>query len=76
MSAAIFRSNDKTIVNFMSICVSKPVFLTKSRVGQILTIVDFRHVTIYDFRPALWLGCLGQAARLGWADQARLGGGD
>ena len=43
-----------------------------------MTISDFRQVTNYDFRPALWLGCLGQVARLGWAglgwpDEARAG---
>ena len=43
-----------------------------------MIISDFRHVTIYDFRPALWLSCLGQAARLdwaglGWPDEAGLG---
>ena len=70
MSAAIFRSDGKTIVNFMSILVSKPAFLTKSRVGQILTISDLRQVNISDFRPALWLGSPGQTGPgftgLGW----------
>ena len=65
MSAAIFRSNGQTIVKFMSIFVSKPAFLSKFRVGQILRIFDARQVTIFDFRPALWLGWTTKAARLG-----------
>ena len=36
MSAAIFRSNGKTIVNFMSICFSKPAFLAQSWVRHSL----------------------------------------
>ena len=73
MSAAIFRSDGKTVVHFIYIKVSKPAFLIESRVGQMFTISDFRQATMYDFRPALWLGCLGQAARLGWAGLAGLG---
>ena len=79
MSAAIFRSNGKTIVNFMSICVSKPAFLLQSRVAQILTISDFWPVTIQYFKPGLWLGWAalgwaGQAARLDWAGLGWPGG--
>ena len=65
MSAAVFRSNGKTIVNLISIFDSQPAILIQSRVGQILS--------ISDFRPALWLGCLGQAARLGEVGLAGLG---
>ena len=46
MDAAIFRSGDNLIVNFTSIRVAKPTFLTKSRVGHILKKLDFRQVTI------------------------------
>ena len=74
---------------YVHVCF-KTCFFDQSRLGQIWIIFDFRYVTVYDFRPALWLGCLGQAARLGWAglagagwarlarrpDSARLGGGD
>ena len=66
MSAAIFRSNGKTIVNFISILVSKPAIFIHFRVGQILTISDFWPVTIWYFKPGLWLGW----AWLGWAGQA------
>ena len=63
MSAAIFMSDGKTIVNFMSILVSKPAVLIHFRVGQILTKSDFWPVTMLYFKPGLWLGWAG----LGWA---------
>ena len=63
MSAAIFRSNGQTIVNFMSILVSKPAFLIFFRVGQILTKPDLAGLGWAGWSDA------GQAARLGWAGQ-------
>ena len=71
----MFRANGKTNVNFMSIFVSKPALLLQSRVGQILTISDFKQVTIFHyFRPALWLGWTRQLARRGWAGLGWPGG--
>ena len=59
MDAAIFRSNGKNFVNFISIEISKPVFLRKSGVGQVWDILDFRQVT----RSGIRLGP-GQGPRL------------
>ena len=47
MSAAVFRSNDKNFVNFMSTFVSKLDFLTHFRVEQFLTIFGFNQVAIF-----------------------------
>ena len=49
MSAAIFRSNDKNFVHFMSIFVPKPDFLAHFRVEHFLTIFDFNQVAIFPY---------------------------
>ena len=49
MSAAIFRSNDKNFVHFMSIFILKPDFLAHFRVEHFLTIFDFNPVAIFPY---------------------------
>ena len=62
MSAAMFRSNGKAIVNFMSVFVSKLAFCTQSRVGHILSEVtrsgegDMPHPATITGGQVVWAG--------------------